>query len=132
MTGGVAIPCEWSTPLDDDEKPQYFKTLNKKGSMLTLLPYDRTSAKVTLVKDGGQPIELGVFYADILNWEMIDFDRFTFNTNETAQDAFFRKKVKKYKRLQITVKNEEIYEPFGVLGITKTYSVGNFAKNGGI
>ena len=132
MTGGVAIPCEWSTPLDDDEKPQYFKTLNKKGSMLTLLPYDRTSAKVTLVKDGGQPIELGIFYADILNWEMIDFDRFTFNTNETAQDAFFRKKVKKYKRLQITVKNEEIYEPFGVLGITKTYSVGNFAKNGGI
>lgn len=131
MTDGYAISCEWSTPLDDDEKPQYFKTLNKKGSLLTLLPYDRTSAKITLYKDGGEPIELGIFYADIFNWELIDFDRFTFNSDDTAQDAFFKKKVKKYKRLRIVVKNDAIYEPFGILGITKTYSVGNFSKNRG-
>ena len=131
MTGGISIPCEWSTPLDDDDKPQYFKSLNKKGSLLTMLPYDRTSTEVTLIKDGGQPIELGIFYADIFNWELIDFTRFTFNSDDTAQDAFFKKKVKKYKRLRIIVKNNTIYEPFGILGITKTYSIGNFSKNRG-
>lgn len=131
MTGGVAIPCEWSTPLDDDDKPQYFKTLNKKGTLLTMLPYDRTSAEVTIIKDGGQPIELGIFYADIFNWELIDFTRFTFNSDDTAQDAFFKRKVKKYKRLRIVVRNNAIYEPFGILGITKTFSIGNFSKNRG-
>ena len=132
MNGGVAITCEWSTPLDDDEKPQYFKTLNKKGTLLTMLPYERSSAEVTLIKDGGQPIYLGVFYADIHTWELIDFTRFTFNSDDTAQDAFFRRKVKKYKRLRIIIRNTQIYEPFGILGITKTYSVGNFSKNRGI
>ena len=132
MTGGVAIPCEWSTPLDDDGKPQYFKTLNKKGTMLTLLPYERSSVEVTLIKDGGEPIEVGTFYVDMHTWELIDFTRFTFNSDDTAQDAFFKRKVKKYKRLRIVVKNNTIYEPFGILGITKTYSVGNFSKNRGV
>lgn len=131
LTGGVAIPCEWSTPLDDDGRPQYFKTLNKKGSLLTILPYERTSAKVTLVKDGDIRSELGIFYADIQTWELIDFERFTFNSNDTAQDDFFRKKIKKYKRLQIVVRNDGLYEPFGILGITKTYTIGNFSKNRG-
>ena len=132
MTDGVAIPCEWSTPLDDDRRPQYFKTLNKKGTMLTLLPYERSSAEVTLIKDGGEAIPIGKFTADMHTWELIDFTRFSFNSDDTAQDAFFKKKVKKYKRLRIVVKNNEIYEPFGILGITKTYSVGNFSKNKGV
>lgn len=132
MTGGVAIPCEWSTPLDDDGKPQYFKTLNKKGTMLTLLPYERSSVEVTLIKDGGEPIKVGTFYADMHTWELIDFTRFSFNSDDTAQDAFFKRKVKKYKRLRIVVKNNTIYEPFGILGITKTYSIGNFSKNRGV
>lgn len=131
LTGGTAIPCKWSTPLDDDGYPQYFKTLSKKGSLLTLLPYDRTSAKATLIADGDREYPLGTFYADIFNWESIEFDRFTFNTNETAQDNFFAKKVKKYKRLKIVIENDAIYEPFGILQITKTYTIGNFSKNRG-
>lgn len=99
--------------------------------MLTILPHERTSAKVTLVKDGDIRSELGIFYADIQTWELIDFERFTFNSNDTAQDDFFRKKIKKYKRLQIVITNDAIYEPFGILGITKTYTIGNFSKNRG-
>ena len=131
LEGGVAIPCRWATPLDDDEKPQYFKQLNKKGSLLTMLPHVRTSAIVTLIADGDRKTTLGIFYADIFSWEPVDFTRFTFNANETAQDAFFNKKVKKYKRLQIVVENNAIYEPFGILKIVKTYTIGNFSKNRG-
>lgn len=131
LTGGVAIPCRWATPLDDDAKPQYFKKLNKKGSLLTILPHERTSALVTLIADGERKYPLGIFYADFFSWSPIDFDRFTFSSNETAQDEFFNKKVKKYKRLQIVVENTAIYEPFGILKIVKTYTVGNFSKNRG-
>lgn len=131
LNGGVAIPCRWATPLDDDDKPQYFKKLNKKGSLLTILPHERTSALVTLIADGERRYPLGIFYADIFSWSPIDFDRFSFSSNETAQDDFFNKKVKKYKRLQIVVENTAIYEPFGVLQIVKTYTIGNFAKNRG-
>ena len=131
ITGGTAIACRWSTPLDDYRMPQYFKTLNKKGSLLTLLPYDKTSAIVTLIADGDREYPLGIFYADIFTWDPVDFDRFTFSSNETAQDDFFNKKVKKYRRLQVIVENTAIYEPFGLLKITETYTVGNFSKNRG-
>lgn len=96
-----------------------------------MLPYDRTSAEVTLIADGERENKLGIFYADIFSWDPVDFERFTFSSNETAQDDFFNKKVKKYKRLQIVVENNTIYEPFGILKITKTYTVGNFSKNRG-
>lgn len=128
MTGGVPIPCKWSTPLDSDGYPQYFKTLNKKGNVLTLLPYDRSSVTISLSKDGNPPMEIGTWQMDIFNWKVIDFSRFTFNSNSSAQDAFLRKKVKKYKRLQVIFENDTIYEPFGIIGYTKTYSIGNFAK----
>ena len=131
ITGGTAIACRWATPLDDYRMPQYFKTLNKKGSLLTLLPYDKTSAIVTLIADGEREYPLGIFYADIFTWDPVDFDRFTFSSNETAQDDFFNKKVKKYRRLQVVVENTAIYEPFGLLKITETYTVGNFSKNRG-
>ena len=119
----------WSTPLDDDNYPQYFKTLNKKGTLLTLMPYDRTSVKVRIIKDGIEAAALETETFDIFNWTLIDFSRFTFNGNTTAQNDHFNKKIKKYVRLQIILENEGIYEPFGILGITKTYSVGNFSKN---
>lgn len=131
IEGGVSIPCRWSTPLDADNLPQYFKTLNKKGSLITLLPYTRTSASITLIADGDREYPLGTFYADIFDWELVDFERFSFSANETAQDRFLNKKVKKYRRLQIVVENNTIYEPFGILSIIKTYATGNFSKNRG-
>lgn len=129
LTDGKAIKCVWSTPLDDDNYPQYFKTLNKKGTLLTLMPYDRTSVKVRIIRDGIEAAALETETFDIFSWTLIDFSRFTFNGNTTAQNDHFNKKIKKYVRLQIILENEGIYEPFGILGITKTYSVGNFSKN---
>ena len=123
-----AIPCEWSTPLDDDGSPQYFKTLNKKGNLVVLLPQTRTSADVTLVKDGIKYTALERFWANIFDWSKINFAEFPFSSNITARDDFIKKKVKKYKRLQIVIRNEGMFEPFGILEIIKTYYFGNFSK----
>lgn len=122
------IYCEWSTLLDDDGAPQYFKTLNKKGNLVTLLPQVKTSADVTLIKDGVRWRTLDTYYANIFDWSALNFAEFPFTSNITARDDFVRKKVKKYKRLQIIISNNGMFEPFGILGITKTYYYGNFAK----
>lgn len=126
----VASPiyCEWATPYDDDRTPQYFKTLNKKGNLVTLLPLVRSSAQVSLIKDGAKIFTLDKFYVNVFSWAKVFFEGFTFRSDLSARDNFIKKKVKKYKRLQIVISNDGMFEPFGILGITKTYSVGNFSK----
>ena len=125
---GKAIVAAWSTTNDDDNAPHLYKSMAKKGCLVTLKPFARSSGTIYVAKDGNPRQMLRSGTMDILNWEDIDFDRFTFNTNESPQDIFFQKKVKKYKRLQIIVENDTLNEGFGILQIVKTYTVGNYAK----
>ena len=122
------IHAVWSTPLDNDGMTQYFKTLQKKGTGCTLYPYTRSSVDAYFEKDGNKEVYVGTWYVDIANWEDIDFRRFSFVANKAPRDAFFKKKMKKYKRLKIILKNEQLDEAFGVQEIFKTYLVTRYAK----
>jgi hypothetical protein len=102
--------------------------MTKKGCLITIKPYARSSGTIYVCKDGNPRQLLRSGIMDILDWNDVDFDRFTFNTNDSPQDIFFKKKVKKYKRLQIIVENDAVNEGFGVLQIVKTFTVGNYAK----
>lgn len=124
---GDAVEARWCSAFDDDGSPQKLKTLMKKGSMITLVPHFRSGCEITLVKDGDKFEYLGSFDADMQTFEYIDFSRFTFSSNAVAFDKFTKKKIKKYKRLQIQVENKNP-EPFGITQITKTYTIGNYAK----
>ena len=124
---GDAVCARWCSVYDDDGSPQRLKTLMKKGSMVTLVPHFRSGCEITLAKDGDIFEYLGSFDSDLQSFEYIDFSRFTFNSNAVAFDAFTKKKIKKYKRLQIQIENNKA-EPFGLTQITKTYTVGNYAK----
>lgn len=139
VTGGVPIIARWSTKSDDDGLPQYFKTMMKKGSMVTLAPYERSSVKAYARPDGyfakdanGNPIAryyIGEFYADIWHsFEYIDFSRFTFDTRTAPRDIFFRKKKKKYVRLQLVFENDALNEGFGIHQVVKTITATRFAK----
>lgn len=139
VTGGVPIVARWSTKSDDDGLPQYFKTMMKKGSMITLAPYERSSVKAYARPDGyfakdanGNPIAryyIGEFYADIWHsFEYIDFSRFTFDTRTAPRDIFFRKKKKKYVRLQLVFENDALNEGFGIHQVVKTITATRFAK----
>ena len=99
----------------------------KKGSMVTIVPHYRSGCEITLVKDGDVFEYLGSFDSDLQTFEYIDFSRFSFNANAVAFDEFTKKKIKKYKRLQIQIENNKA-EPFGLTQITKTYIMGNYAK----
>ena len=125
---GKAIVASWATLNDDDNAPHLYKSMTKKGCLVTLKPYNRSSGTIYVCKDGNPRQFLRKGLMDILDWDDIDFNRFTFNTNESPQDVFFKKKVKKYKRLQIIVENDALNEGFGVLQIVKTFTIGNYAK----
>ena len=124
---GDPVCARWCSAYDDDGAPQRLKTLMKKGSMVTLVPHFKSGCEITLAKDGDFFEYLGSFDSDLQTFEYIDFSRFTFSANAVAFDNFTKKKIKKYKRLQIQVENNKA-EPFGLTQITKTYIFGNYAK----
>ena len=125
---GKAIVASWSTTNDDDNAPHLYKSMTKKGCLVTIKPYTRSSGTIYVCKDGNPRQFLRNGTMDILDWDDVDFDRFAFNSNDSPQDIFFKKKVKKYKRLQIIIENDALNEGFGVLQIVKTFTVGNYAK----
>jgi hypothetical protein len=51
-----------------------------------------------------------------------------FSTRDTARILPFNTKVKKYAALQFKVVNDSFNQGFGVYGIEKRYTVGNFKK----
>lgn len=124
---GDTVSARWCSVFDDDGSPQKLKTYMKKGSMITIVPHYKSGCEITLAKDGDIFEYLGRFDADMQSFEAIDFSRFSFSSNSVAFDKFTKKKIKKYKRLQIQVENNEP-EPFGITKIVKTYTFGNYAK----
>ena len=127
---GAAISAVWATKYDDDSTPAVLKTLLKRGCCVTIKPYTRSSAEVYIRADrtGGHEKKVAGKPMDILDFSDIDFERITFNTDESPQEIFLNRKVKNYKRLQIIVRNQEPNEGFGIFQITKHYVTGNYAK----
>ena len=127
---GAAISAVWATKYDDDGTPAVLKTLLKRGCCVTIKPYARSSAEVYIRADrtGGHEKRVAGKPMDILDFSDIDFERITFNTDESPQEIFLNRKVKNYKRLQIIVRNSEPNEGFGIFQITKHYVTGNYAK----
>ena len=127
---GAAISAVWATKYDDDGTPAVLKTLLKRGCCVTIKPYARSSAEVYIRADrtGGHEKRVAGKPMDILDFSDIDFERITFNTDESPQEIFLNRKVKNYKRLQIIVRNQEPNEGFGIFQITKHYVTGNYAK----
>ena len=127
---GAAISAVWATKYDDDGTPAVLKTLLKRGCCVTIKPYARSSAEVYIRADrtGGHEKRVAGKPMDILDFSDIDFERITFNTDESPQEIFLNRKVKNYKRLQIIVRNQEPNEGFGIFQITKHFVTGNYAK----
>ena len=112
---GKPVKAKWTSLLDGDSAPHYYKTLQKKGTMVTVAPPMQTSCQITLVRDAHDSIYVGRFNGG------------TFALTDAVLDAFTKKKVKKYKRLQFVIENNEA-EPFGIISVVKSYILNNYAK----
>ena len=126
----VAIDAVWATKYDDDGTPAVMKTMLKRGCCVTIKPYARSSGTIYFRSDrtAGQEKKAAQRDMDILDFSDIDFERFTFNTDDSPQEIFLNRKVKNYKRLQLIARNSEVNEGFGIFQITKHFVVGNYAK----
>ena len=112
---GKPVCAMWCSAADDDGAPQYYKVLQKKGTMVTIAPPMQTSCQITLVKNGVDAVYAG------------RFDGSKFALSDGVLDAVAKKKVKKYKRLQFVIENNEA-EPFGVISVVKSFILSNYAK----
>ena len=130
VAGGQAIDAVWATKYDDDGTPALLKTMIKRGCCVTIKPFARSSGAVYFRSDRTEGVsqKIAEQTMDILDFADIDFERFTFNTDDGPQEIFLNRKVKNYKRLQIIARNSENNEGFGVFQITKQFVVGNYAK----
>jgi hypothetical protein len=122
------VVCEWATPNDSDITAANFKSLVRRGCHAVCSPYVRSSAKVYYVIDGNPEIFARMRYFDFFDWNNIDFERFTFSSNESPQELYFRRKIKRYKRLMIIIRNDEINEGFGLHEIVKIYNISNYSR----
>lgn len=117
LDGDVPVEARWTTIADDDGSLHYYKTLTKKGCVVSLLPEDGTTATVTIVRDeGGYKNEFLMKTYDPLDPE-----------KKLPTSLYTRKKVKKYKRLQFVIEDNTAH-PFGVDKIIKSYTLGSYAK----
>lgn len=108
---GESIPCEWSTPMDNDGATHLFKTMMKKGSLCVI--EGNTSVDAYIKAD--------------------DEDEILIGTKESGDgvptEFYFKKKKKKYKRLQLIFRNNVAGQGLKLIEIIKLYTVGNYSKN---
>lgn len=128
LTGGEPIEARYTLRMDYDNAPQYFKILTKKGSVIELFPYGKSGASIYARKDNGNKILLKQQSTNISSFRNVDFTNYSFVADTSSRFIYTKKKIKKYKTLQIIIENNNINERFGVVSVTKTYTVGNFAK----
>lgn len=127
---GQPIRAVWKTPIEDEGRIDRFKTLQRKGCIVTLIPFKASSCKVHYSVDGGTKRFVQHKTLDISSmFENTDFTRLTFNTNSNPKDIYFYTRCKRYKRIQFIFENSEVNEGFGIQGITKLYRIGNYSKN---
>ena len=125
---GAAIKAVWATVADDDTFIGQYKTMLKRGCSVTIKPFSRSSVEISVQTES----DIGRFVRyqtmDILSWEEIDFERFTFNGIDSPQTVALNRKIKKYLTAQIIAKNEAVNEAFGIYKIEKRFTKGGYSK----
>lgn len=125
---GEPIIARWSTKADSLGTFARRKTMVKKGSVVVIKPYTRSSVKIYAATDREHERLIRQAYMDIFTFADIDFERFTFNTLDTAQVIPFNAKVKKFVTLQLVFENDALDEGWGIYGAEIQYTVGNYVK----
>lgn len=93
-----------------------YKTMVKKGSGLLMQPYSRSSVTVYARTDRTAAEEFFRAGLDDFDWQGDELGS-DFMAWEGAQVIPFKKKIKKWKWIQLIVENNEINEGFGVYGM---------------
>ncbi len=123
-----AVVAYFTTKLDTDGSFMSLKTMVKRGCGIMIKPYAQSSVKVYTLTESEHERLIKQEGAAIFDFSPLYFDIVDFSTRDTARILPFNTKVKKYCALQFKVVNDSLNQGFGVYGIEKRYTVGNFKK----
>lgn len=117
----------WTTPLFTLNDLVHYKTL--KQFILMLNPYLKSSVDIYYrVKSVEKMVKSQ--QSDIFDFNNIDFERFTFNTDDGPRLIATNRKAKKFMMIQFLLKNEQP-ESFGFLQLALNYIILNSRYKGG-
>ncbi|MDR2513818.1 MAG: hypothetical protein LBD02_01255 [Christensenellaceae bacterium] len=126
---GQPIAASWATPADHDGYAGHYKSMQKRGGVVVIKPFTRSSVQVAIrTESDREDVVLSLMDADIFTWKLIDFARFTFFSDASPKIVPFNQKVKKYITLQLIFSNDALNEGFGVYRVEKTYVINGYVK----
>ena len=124
---GQPIVAEWATKLDDDGDFNVLKSMRRRGSGVYAKTYDASNIKVSIRTDHDFGTDVAMARRGIFNFKTLDFANFTFNTFPHAF-VMFNQKIKAYRLIQVTCRNDVINQGFGVYAIERRFVRGYFGK----
>ncbi|MEG2175008.1 MAG: hypothetical protein RR135_05950 [Oscillospiraceae bacterium] len=118
---GAAVVASWSTRADDDGDFMRHKRLLRRGSGILIKPYTHSSTEILLETEHDYGFVAASARMDSFDFNDLDFARFSFNTGDKPQAIPLADRVRRYQTLQITARNAQPDEGFGVYGIIKRF-----------
>ena len=125
---GKGIEAIWTTPLMDGGDFLRYKSISRRGTGILAKPYARSSGEIFFTTDKSLMEVTNRFHMDILDFNDIDFNRFTFNLRDDPKVCINPKKIRKVLNFQMGIRHTAPNEGFGVLGIMITYALGGVIR----
>jgi len=117
---GLPIYCCWETP--DLDGNLFYKNKTFRYFAIRVMSALRTSVKLYSQKLGTWSfIKEDKSIGTIFDFDLVDFERFSFNTDTSAKVAHTKVRVKKVDKAQFRVENGEVNEPFGLYDLALEY-----------
>jgi hypothetical protein len=116
------VEAQWCTPMMN--LGTWANLKNVKGVWVVCQPFARSGAVVSYATDKEHETDVREQDIDILDWDDVDFSRFTFNTLDRPTVIYTRKGAKKVKLFQVRVRNDRESEPFGLYAVHVRYQIG--------
>jgi len=125
---GKGINAMWTTPLLDGGDFLRYKSISRRGTGILAKPFSRSSGEIFFTTDKTLMEATNSFNMDILDFNDIDFNRFTFNLRDNPKICISPKKIRKVLNFQMGIRHTAPNESFGILGIMITFLLGGNAR----
>ena len=128
---GEPIYCCWQTP--DLDGRLFYKNKTFRYFAIRIMNALRTSCSLyykkpsIIIKDGEEKqidwtlIKKDTASGTIFDFDYVDFERFSFNTDSSAKVVHSKTRVKKVDKMQFMVENDAVNEPFGLFDLALEY-----------
>ena len=117
LDDGAPIQCRWTTPFFSFGCWDRKKTLTEIS--VTMLPFTKSSCQICYATQGHSEQVQEEVVEDILGFEDVDFNRFTFKTLRFPHTHRIRSREKRFQLFRLTLRNQDTGqgEGFGLVAI---------------